>query len=243
MKKICSALIPLLALIIGNTVAAAEVPVPPQYSAFNLAVVDTVEAFERDRLIAELVGGLEGKEEEVAPLIQEPLNCLYLGNSLVAGLESVSASEDKFICKVGISLRELNKTFLPKAVETDKNTVLIEMGSNELGVYSAKEFIEAYTQTVNSFGCTVYCLSIPPVNERKSKYAPRVNNANVQLYNSYIQIVCEQTGATYIDCSEFFGDTLKAAWTGDGLHLKTSVYEQWLGWIQTKLPEGTDCAG
>lgn len=227
----------LMCLVIGNTVAAMEMPVPRFEASTDIAAVRVAsDILERDSIIEKLVEGLDDMGDD-APLPQEPLQCVFLGNSLVSGLESVSTTDTKFVCKVGVSLKELNKTYTPRAAALEKNTVLIEMGSNELGVYTKEEFIAAYIKAVSSFDCTVYCLSIPPVNEAKSKYAPRVNNVNVKLYNSYIQEVCNEIGATYLDCSEFFGDTLQPSWTGDGLHLKTNIYAQWLDWIQQKLDE------
>jgi len=163
---------------------------------------------------------------------------LFLGNSLISGIKSNSGRagrQDSFICKVGISLKEFNSKYPAKASNCDFDAVVVEMGSNELGVYSEEQFLEEYTKLIDYFNCPVFCLSIPPVNEAKSHYAKRVCNRNVLLYNGFVERVCEETGAVYVDCSEFFGDVLDSAWTGDGLHLKSGVYAQWYVWLLNQI--------
>ena len=156
----------------------------------------------------------------------------FVGNSLMEGMRLNSSDGYDFFCKVGISIGDLNRKLTLPAYY---NIAIIEMGSNELGAYSEKNFKSGYTTLIDTLGCPCYCLSIPPCNETKSNYTARVNNENVKLYNSYIQDVCASTGATYIDCTEFFGESLQADWTRDGLHLTSSVYSQWYQWVLDKV--------
>lgn len=157
----------------------------------------------------------------------------FVGNSLIEGMRLNSDDGYPFCCKVGISLKQLNDT-LGKPTEYD--CAIIEMGSNELGVYDSDEFVNEYIALIQTLDCPCFCLSIPPVNEGKSKYAARVNNKNVERYNDYIQEVCERTGAEYIDCTPFFGETLDSDWTHDGLHLGPSHYADWYCWVLEQIP-------
>lgn len=175
--------------------------------------------------------GQDTDEAQPAATQEAPVP-FFVGNSLMEGMRLNSEDGYTFQCKVGISLPTLNQQLnLP-----DNYTMaVIEMGSNELGAYSEQRFKEEYIKLINTLNCPCYCLSIPPCNEAKSQYADRICNANVRLYNSYIQDVCTETGATYVDCSEFFGDVLPAEWTGDGLHLSSSVYANWYQWVLSKV--------
>lgn len=169
--------------------------------------------------------GNDGESEEgVVPF--------FVGNSLVEGLRLNSDDGYPFYCEVGISLPSLNRNL---ALPDRYDIAIIEMGSNELGTYSKESFEGAYKELIEILDCPCYCLSIPPINWSKSRYAARVNNTNVRLYNNYIRNVCSETSATFVDCSDFFGDTLPAEWTRDGLHLTSSSYANWYQWIVQKV--------
>lgn len=156
----------------------------------------------------------------------------FVGNSLMEGLRLNSDDGYPFYCEVGISLPTLNRNLV---LPDEYDIAIIEMGSNELGAYSEESFEGAYKELIETLDCPCYCLSIPPINWTKSRYAARVNNTNVRLYNDYIRSVCSETGATFVDCSDFFGDTLPAEWTRDGLHLTSSTYANWYQWIGQKI--------
>lgn len=164
--------------------------------------------------------------------LEEGVVPFFVGNSLIEGLRLNSDDGYPFYCEVGISLTILNRNLV---LPDEYDVAIIEMGSNELGVYSEESFKGAYKELIKTLDCPCYCLSIPPINWTKSRYAARVNNTNVQLYNGYIRSVCSETGATFVDCSDFFGDTLLAEWTWDGLHLTSSSYANWYQWIVQKV--------
>lgn len=152
----------------------------------------------------------------------------FVGNSLIEGIRQNDDNKHLFWCETGISLPSLNKRLTPP---NEYDIAVIEMGSNELGAYGQESFESEYASLIEKLGCPCYCLSIPPVNQIKSRYAARVCNENVELYNQYIQNVCEKTGAMYLDCTPFFGKELNPDWTGDGLHLRSQVYVDWYSWI------------
>ena len=164
--------------------------------------------------------------------LKEDMVPFFVGNSLVEGLRLNSDDGYPFYCEVGISLPTLNRNL---TLPDEYDIAIIEVGSNELGAYSEESFKGAYKELIETLNCPCYCLSIPPINWTKSRYAARVNNTNVRLYNDYIRSVCSETGATFVDCSDFFGDTLPAEWTRDGLHLTSSSYANWYQWIVQKI--------
>lgn len=158
----------------------------------------------------------------------EGTKALFVGNSLVEGMRLNSDGTHAFLCETGISLKALNDRLeLPE----NYDLAIIEMGSNELGAYSEEDFKDEYVKLTETLDRPCWCLSIPPVDEARSKYAARINNDNVELYNGFVRDVCRETGATYIDCSGFFGDMLDPSWTTDGLHLKGDIYAGWYGWV------------
>ena len=72
-------------------------------------------------------------QEIQAQKAAEPKIPFFVGNSLVEGMRLNSDDGYPFCCKVGISLKELNDTL---KLPDDYDIAIIEMGSNELGLYS-----------------------------------------------------------------------------------------------------------
>lgn len=229
MKKILFAFVMALCIFVGcgagyvvASVARSDVSVevPDESPGFVLgALTDVVE---RLRVSAEV------SASEALPVLSAYRRPFFVGNSLVEGLRLNSDDGFDFWCEVGISLKELNARLV---IPEDFDCVVVEMGSNELGAYGRDKFVSQYEELLSRFDVPCFCVSIPPVNEGKSKYAERVCNANVESYNEWVRDVCAETGATFVDASEFFGDSLPSDWTGDGLHLRPGVYASWYEWI------------
>lgn len=151
-------------------------------------------------------------------------NPYFVGNSLMEGLEIVCPDDYGFCTKTGASIPDLSRMIDCPA---DADCVIIEVGTNEMGFYSQSEFVDMYVDFIESFELPCFCVSIPPCNESKSKYASWVSNNNISAYNDCILEACRRTGSVFIDCSALFGDSLPDSWTGDGLHLSASVYSAW----------------
>lgn len=155
---------------------------------------------------------------------------LFVGNSLVRGLELYSPRDDNnlFICKSGISLDGLMKKYTTDMILSNYDVAVIEMGTNELGNWSETKFTWYYMSlidTLQQFGTAkVYCCSIVPTYNRDGT---RFNNANVRKYNQWIRNAAEYTGAEYLDCTPYFGTTLSEYWTADGVHMYPGVYNGW----------------
>lgn len=169
-------------------------------------------------------------------------NLIFVGNSLVEGLRLNSGSDNIFLCKIGISLDGLKSEIYRTLSNYSCDTVVIEMGTNELGYYSENHFKESYQNlidyiyTINS-NSKIICLSIPPVSQSKSNSDSNYNNINVKKYNNYLMEICNQNDLIYIDNNEFFGDVLSKSYTGDGIHLNGTKYKEWYDFIILKLQE------
>lgn len=169
-------------------------------------------------------------------------NIVFVGNSLVEGMRMMSKGENNFICKVGITLEGLKSGYYPKLYNYSCDTVVIGMGTNELGSYSETKFKNSYMDLVNHIrsinpDCNIICMSIPPVSQNKSNSSSSFNNTNVVKYNGYIQSLCQSEGLIYIDNSEFFGTVLNSSWTPDGIHLNGKIYRQWYDFVINKISE------
>jgi len=170
-------------------------------------------------------------------------NMVFVGNSLVEGLRLYSESNNVFLCKVGIDLKGLKSDIYKKLKNYSCETVVIGMGTNELGYYneevfknSYKDLIE-YVRSINP-ETNIICLSIPPVSEKKSNSSDNFNNYNVKKYNGYIQdIIAEDTSLLFVDNKDFFGEVLSTDFTGDGIHLRGKVYQKWYQYIIEKISE------
>ena len=170
-------------------------------------------------------------------------NMVFIGNSLVEGLRLYSESNNVFLCKVGIDLKGLKSDIYKKLKNYSCETVVIGMGTNELGYYTEETFkncykdLIAYIRSINP-ETNIICLSIPPVSEKKSNSSDNFNNYNVKKYNGYIQdIIAEDTSLLFVDNKDFFGEVLSTDFTGDGIHLRGKVYQKWYQYIIEKISE------
>ena len=166
---------------------------------------------------------------------------LFIGNSLVEGFRLTANTKDKFICEVGISLKGLKKYF-SQIEKYPCDFVAIEMGTNELGSYSEEEFKSEYLNLINKIfevneNAKIYCISIPPVSQRKSDNSEYFNNNNVEKYNKYILDICEENNLVYIDSTPFFGYILDSSITGDGIHLIGKKYIEWFNFVRDFIIE------
>lgn len=163
-------------------------------------------------------------------------NMVFVGNSLVEGLRMYSNSNNSFLAKVGISLEGLKYKHYKQLNGYSCETVVIGMGTNELGSYSKEDFISSYKDLVNhirsiNHESNIICLSIPPVTQKKSNSDSKFNNTNVEIYNRYIKELCNTEKLIYLDNEPFFGTVLDSKWSGDGIHLKGNIYREWYNYI------------
>ena len=189
--------------------------------------------------------------EEVSPKVEEVVdtklhidtnNMIFVGNSLVQGLKSVSNDNNVFYCKVGENLYGLNKKVSSQLSNHSCETVVIGMGTNELGWYTKKQFEEQYGVLVRKIreinpNSNIVVLSIPPVSQSKSDSSSAYNNSNVKKSNEYIKKICVDNSLLFLDCSAYFGDVLRSDWTGDGMHLTGNAYIGWYDFIKSEISD------
>lgn len=178
--------------------------------------------------------------EQTKKLDIDTNNVVFIGNSLVEGLKIGSNGQNNFICKVGISLDGLKKGYYNQLYNYTCDTVVIGMGTNELGYYEEFRFKTSYMDLVNHIrsinpDCNIICLSIPPVTQNKSNNSSYFNNYNVKRYSEYIQELCNENNMIYLDNTPFFGEVLSSKWSGDGIHMSGSVYREWYKFVIEKI--------
>lgn len=163
-------------------------------------------------------------------------NILFIGNSLAEGISYVDDNFD-YITKVGISLSGLRTGGYWDRINNHKfDTVIIIMGTNELGSYSEELFMEEYQLLINKIktvnkSAKIILSSIPPVAE-KTSYAAQLNNKNVQKYNKYILNLAKKNNLLYLNNLGYFGNVLSSDITEDGIHLTGTGYIEWLNYIK-----------
>lgn len=167
-------------------------------------------------------------------------NILFIGNSLIEGIRLCTQTNHNFLSATGISLDGLKSNIYNQIPNYNCNTVIIGMGTNELGGYTKNQFKSSYKELIQKIyfvneNAQIICLSIPPITESRSSYDTLFNNSNVQTYNNYIQEICNETNALYLDNSQFFGYTLNENWSSDGIHLMGYVYTDWYNFIISKI--------
>ena len=163
---------------------------------------------------------------------------LFIGNSLTEGLRLVSNTNNKFICKVGVSLDGLN---LSSMYSMDFKVVIINMGTNEIGAYTEEHFKASYIKLINEIreynpDAQIICCSIPPILQTGC-YAEQYNNTNAKLYTKYIKTIAETCNVDFLDNAEFFGEELIPDWTGDGLHFYGNIYQAWYEFLINSIGE------
>lgn len=177
---------------------------------------------------------------EDTPLEIDTSNLIFVGNSLIEGLNIVSNDSNRFLTKVGIDLVELKSDIYSGLYEYACGVVVIGMGTNELGLYNEELFKSEFKDLIEHIrgineDSVIICLSIPPVSSIKSSQDSLFNNDNVILYNGYLKEISETNDLIYIDNSVFFGEFLQSDWTEDGIHLNMGVYKEWYSFILEQI--------
>ena len=183
---------------------------------------------------------LEDKVEELSVRTEED-KIVFIGNSLFEGLRLNSGSDAVFLSKGGINVKGL-KTGIYDALEHyECEKVIIELGTNEIGVLTKEEFIKSYQDLISHIrsinpNSEIIILSIPPVTRSRSESDDRYNNENIRIYNTYVVELCElDKDLIYLDNSPFFTDELNTEWSGDGVHLYNRIYMDWYKFIMERV--------
>lgn len=167
-------------------------------------------------------------------------NMLFIGNSLIYGIDSIT-EEHTFISKIGITIKGLREqNFYDNLKHHSLDTVIIELGTNELGWFGEDNFKEEFDILITKIRSqnrksNIILMTIPPVSESRDLTDEYFNNKNVQTYNKYIYDIAQTYDLMVIDTHEIFGDVLAPENTDDGIHLRGHNYEEWYNFIIQKI--------
>lgn len=161
-------------------------------------------------------GNVSGTVAGAVPISPRQEKTLYIGNSLMTGLElyGTHVEGDTFITEVSITLKDFISKYSDEIQASDYTRVVAEFGSNEANYISVTTFAEQWEQLLAVVGdVDVYALRIPEGRGIK----------NVDALNSAISNV---KGVTPLY------DTLSFNYAGDGVHLTAKSYSDWYDWVQ-----------
>lgn len=167
---------------------------------------------------------------------------LFIGNSLIYGIDSVT-DEHTFISKIGITIKGLREDGYYENLQSHSlDTVIIEVGTNELGWFGENNFKDEFDILINkiktqNYKSNIILMTIPPVSENRDLTDEYFNNKNVEKYNQYIKDVATKYNLMLIDVHEILGDVLSPYDTDDGIHLRGHKYEEWYQFILDKIEE------
>lgn len=169
-------------------------------------------------------------------------NILFIGNSLVYGIDSIT-DDHTFISKIGITIKGLREEgFYEQLKNHSLDTVVIELGTNELGWFGENNLKEEFDILITkirtqNYKSNIILMTIPPVSESRDLTDEYFNNKNVQKYNEYLKNIAENQDLILIDTHEIFGDILSPSDTDDGIHLRSHKYKEWYQFIINKIEE------
>ncbi|MBQ4293265.1 MAG: hypothetical protein II754_01275 [Lachnospiraceae bacterium] len=204
-----------------------------------------------------------GTEEEEAPfeIGQAPdryfSDALFVGDSRTDGLAMYSSlkQEAEFASKTSLSIYHLfdwrlihrtpagqkgERLLTEILAEKQYKKVYLSVGINELGT-SLSNYLEAFRKAVETIrslqpDAVIYVEAIMRVTERKSASDGTINNPNIAERNQALSALAEEEEDFYIDMNEAVcsdGVNLDAGLTNDGVHLKASEYEHWVGFLRS----------
>ena len=154
-------------------------------------------------------------------------DALFIGNSLIVGLQRTVPLRARFLATVGLNVSQVfNKALIP---QTDGSVITISeaigkerfskvylmFGINELGWGSIASFINYYGQIVDRIRqvnpeAIIYVQSILPINEEKwaksRDYQSCVNNYAVATFNQKIVEMCRAKGVCFVNVAETLTD-------------------------------------
>ena len=165
---------------------------------------------------------------------------LFVGNSLIDGIRIMTG--ETCLCEVGISLEGLKSEIYGQMRKYSCNNVVIEMGTNEMGVYDRERFMDEYQDLIDHIrdineDAVIVCMSIPPVTAKEDATSEFFKNKFVRACNGYIQELCEENDLIYLDNTPFFGDVLDMDISDGAIHLKSNEYVEWHDYIIETLED------
>lgn len=184
-------------------------------------------------------------------------DALFIGNSLIVGLQKAVTLKATYFASVGLSVSHVftEETVLlsdgtyatvSDALETVSfQKVYLMFGVNELGWGSITSFVQYYGKLIDRIrevnaDAVIYVQSLLPINEEKwaqsKEYRSYVNNVSAATFNGKIAEMCKEKSVYFVNVAEVMtdetGNLFKEA-TGDGVHINAAYSEKWITYLKT----------
>jgi len=195
---------------------------------------------------------------------------LFIGNSLVVGMQKVGVIDTTYYANIGMSVKQffekpmfLDPNGSGKLVTTaeavvregDFRRVYLMFGVNELGWPGSSAFFDYYERLIDLIlnvrpDAVIYVQGLLPMNEAvyassneaSSEY---FNNARIAEYNEKLSALAFRKQVVYLTPGEVLADEsgiLPADATTDGIHLNGTYIRRWAEYLRTHTVEDVDPA-
>ncbi len=171
-------------------------------------------------------------------------DALFIGDSRVVGLRDYTdlSEHADFYCETSLTIQKmLKENFSGKGTveealsENEYGKIYIMSGINELGVGTTENFMEQYTQVVDTIRAAqpqakIFIQGIMRVTGKKNSSDAIFNNSNINARNNAIATLADNKQIFYIDVNEAVCDeegNLNAEYTFDQLHLLGKYNDLW----------------
>ncbi len=195
---------------------------------------------------------------------------LFIGNSLVVGMQKVGVIDTTYYANIGMSVKQFfeKPMFLDpdgsgKIVTTaeavvrdgDYKRVYLMFGINELGWPSSSAFIDYYGRLIDLLlnvrpDAVIYVQGLLPMNEAvyaSSTETPSdyFTNTRIAEYNEKLAALAARKQVVYLNPGEAIADEggiLPAVATTDGIHLNAAYIRRWAEYLYTHTVDDVDPA-
>lgn len=195
---------------------------------------------------------------------------LFIGNSLVVGMQKVGVIDTTYYANIGMSVKQFfeKPMFLDpdgsgKLVTTaeavvregDFRRVYLMFGINELGWPSSSAFIDYYSRLIDLIlqvrpDAVIYVQGLLPMNEAvyiSSTETPSeyFTNTRIAEYNEKLAALASRKQVVYLNPGEVIADEngiLPADATTDGIHLNAAYIRRWAEYLYTHTVDDVDPA-
>lgn len=186
-------------------------------------------------------------------------DALFIGNSLVVGMEKSGTVEADFYSTIGLSVYGFfEKSFLPAPDGTGEKVTALEafvrsggypkvylmFGINELGWPSANAFVKQYSEVIDALltvrpDATLYVQGILPINETVYRTSPDaqsyITNERIAEFNASLEAMAAEKQVYFVNPGEVLTDEngqLTQSATSDGIHLSGIYLAKWANYLK-----------
>ena len=186
-------------------------------------------------------------------------DALFIGNSLVVGMEKSGTIETDFYSTIGLSVYGFfEKSFLPAPDGTGEKVTALEafvrsggypkvylmFGINELGWPSANAFVKQYSEVIDALltvrpDATIYVQGILPINETVYRSSPDaqsyITNERIAEFNTSLEAMAQEKQVFFVNPGEVLSDEngqLTQSATSDGIHLSGIYLAKWANYLK-----------